>query len=613
MRTFWSLLILLALCAESIAQNKYLSREFYGAVSRGSRTLDGLPGANYKNNYVKYKMDIQFDPESHILEGVEDAVLYFNMPCDGTDYVYLNLYRNIYKKGVVRTRNCHPDDITDNGMEILEVQRVLPGGSTKKLDCKFTDTKMKVKLDEPLRTGRNITLRIKWRNKIAAITKHRGGQYGDYSWFIPYFYPQIAVFDDIYGWDEVEHHANEEFLQEFASYDVNLSLGNNMCAWATGTLQNAASIYKKPVADLIRKASLQDAETPIITRDNVGKVLQKERNVWHFKADSVTDFAFSCSDNMLWTLSSVKLAPGSPRTVVDAVYRSDGFASVVDWSKKTLQYLSTQRPAYVYPYPHITIFEGSGGMEFPMMVNEDYDGKYDSDFFTTSHEVTHSYFPFITGMYQNRFGFMDEGLTQYVPQYFQNQEFQQKDIIANAALYTQYTAQMEGNLPVVTPSFSYIDLAVFTVNSYYKPQMAYTAIEKAVDADVMDKILHEFVISWKGRHPHPIDFFNLCESISGKNLAPLVRSWFYSLDYPDLAIDVAGRDITVRNLGGLMLPVYLEVDYVDGTSEVLERSPLDWADGAQSITIPLGKDIRRATLGNSHIPDVDIRNNRFSN
>ncbi|MCR4560840.1 MAG: hypothetical protein K5685_12250 [Bacteroidales bacterium] len=603
--------VLLTLSCSVFCQSVYRSSTFESAVTNKTRTLTGLPGEKYKNNFAEYKITATFNPQTCILEGEEFVTYHANMEGYYNGWIYMHLYRNIYKKGAPRVRPCKPDDITEEGMEILEVKMVTNNGEQNDVSFWVSNTKLIIRTGS-ISAGDKVTLYVRWRNKIAASTHLRGGKYGDNSWFVPYWYPQIAVFDDVYGWDNIDHTGNEEFLFEFANYDVNLTIGENMYVWATGDLVNHNDIYSKKILDLYAKALKSDSEVNILTSENRASGLKKAENTWHFKADSVPDFVFCCSSDADWTGSSVQLAKNQKRTFTSTVHHSKGFAYVIPMTKKTLTYLSTQRPGVVYPYPHMTIFEGSGGMEFPMMINEDFDGGYDSDFFTTSHEVTHSYFPFLTGMYQNRYAFMDEGMTMYVPQNFQNSEFRVKDIIEEAARCVNYGPSTDNYVPVSTPSYSQTNLWVYTVNSYYKPQMAYTFLEEIVGDKVMDKILNVFTQSWKGKHPLPYDFFNLCENISELNLKDFFNSWFYSISIPDLEVSqVKDKTITIQNPGGLMLPIYLKVKYKDGSVEIIERNALCWAGGNNSVNMTVNKEITSVELGNSKIPDVNQHNNSW--
>ena len=613
MKTFSKILVAMAaamLLSPCKSDAQYLSSEHQTAVIKGTRTNTGKPGNNYKNNFAEYKIDASFDPDTQMLEGDETVTFHYNMPGRSLFQVVFNLYRNIYKKGISRHRNCDPDDITDEGMEILGVSLV-NGTEETSVGYQTSDTKLVVKLSQSLMPGDKITLRVKWRNKIAATTHHRGGKYYNNSWFVPYWYPQVAVYDDLYGWDNVEHSGNEEFLLEFANYDVTLHIGGRMVTWATGSLVDPKSVFTNDFIIKYNKAMASNEPITLFAPGKSATALKKEVNDWHFKADSVPDFVFACSNEMGWVGLSTPIRKGKPRTFVSAVYKADGFKNTAPiTTKKTLEYLSTQRPGVPYPYEHMTLFQGSGGMEFPMMINEDFDNNYDSDFFTTSHEVTHSYFPFITGMYQNRFAFMDEGLTQYVPQYFQNENFKSKDIIHDAYRYTGYTMCSDDNVPMATPSYSQTNLLVYTVNSYYKPQTMYTVLEDIVGKDVMTKILREFVLTWKGKHPHPFDFYNLCSTVSGKDLKEFFHSWMYTDDYSDLAVaNVDGNKVTIRNVGRLMVPVNLVVSFEDGSVAREHRDALVWGNGTREITIEMPKPIRTAVVGDAYFPDVDESNN----
>ena len=611
MKTF-SLLLATAIAAAAMlltpcsSNAQYKSADFDRAVFNGTRTNTGKPGEKYKNNFAEYKITASFDPDTQILEGEETVTFHYNMPGRGLGSIVFNLYRNIYKKGAMRQRECNAEDITDEGMEILSITK---DGSN--LRYSIEGTKLSASLPGYLTSGDKVTLVVKWRNKIASTTHHRGGKYYNNSWFIPYWYPQVAVYDDLYGWDGIQHSGNEEFLLEFANYDVTLKIGGRMVTWATGELVNQKTLFTPDFITKYNKAMASNEPVTLFAPGKSSSALKKDVNEWHFKADSVPDFVFACSNEMGWEATSSPIRKGKPRTFVSAVYTSDGFKKmVVNTTKKTLEYLSTERPGVPYPYAHMTVFQGSGGMEFPMMINEDFDNNYDSDFFTTSHEVTHSYFPFITGMYQNRFAFMDEGLTQFVPQYFQNDNFKSKDIIHDAYRYTGYVMCSDDNVPMGTPSYAQTNLLIYTVNSYYKPQTMYTVLEDVVGKETMTKILREFVQTWRGKHPHPMDFYNLCSTISGKDLKEFFHSWMYSSDYSDLAlVSVDDNKVTIRNIGGLMVPVDLVVSYEDGTIGKEHRTALVWSGGKSEITIEMAKKISTAVVGDAYFPDVDESNN----
>ena len=579
---FSTLSILFLTVFSSVKAQYYVPYNFKRAIEKQTRTETGLPGENYKSNFAEYKISATFNPQTAILEGEETITYHYNSGANTLRTIVMQIYRNVYKKGAIRLRNVDPRDLFD-GVELLEVKQ-----DNKNIDTKEDGTLTKLVLNKELHPGNKTKIYVKWRTKIAAYTKFRGGQYTDNTWVIPYWYPQIAVYDDVSGWDDVSHSGNEEFYFEFANYDVNLTIGNNCNVWATGTLTNAEDIYTKKIYNRILKSQTSNEIINIITHNDLGKTLRQEQNTWKFHADSVSDFVFAISDVSYWdAVSTVVDKKTGRRTVVESVYRTPDFEKTTQMTKQTVDYLSSERPGIPFPYPHETIFEGSGGMEFPMFVNERYT-QYEKDhFFTTSHEVTHTYFPFYTGINQAKFAFLDEGLTMFVPQKLQNVEYKENNDPSEAEFYSyRYTNGSLENLPIITPSYSYKDIWNFTVSSYYKPQFAYSTLENIVGKEVMDKIIKEFVINWHNKHPYPHDFFNLCKSTSGKNLDEFFGKWFFAslpYDIEVLSVEKEGDKyaVTLKNNGGLPAQINAIVTFTDWKKQYYGIDASIWDNNTQ--------------------------------
>ncbi|MBO4244486.1 MAG: hypothetical protein J5882_05465 [Bacteroidales bacterium] len=609
--------VLIAAGANAVAQNFYSSEKFAAAVANGTRTETGVPGSNYKCNFAKYKIDAKFDDDAEHLYGEETVVYSYNSGENNLDSIVVNLYRDVYKTESVRHRNVDRRDLFD-GINIAEVARVENKNRTP-LTFTRSNTQMTIALDKAINPGDSVTLYIKWDTKIASRTHLRGGKYGTNSWVIPYWYPQVAVYDDIFGWDRVQHSGNEEFYFEFANYDVNITLGHHLAAWATGTLQNPDKIYSKAVYQNYLKALKSEQRVDIITDANIQTAIPKETNTWHFKADSVVDFLFCCSNESKWSGLSFTTHNGGHRILSSAVYRHNVFPASIDITKSTINYLSNERPAVHYPYPHMTIFEGSGGMEFPMMVNESCTSNTDLNF-TTSHEVTHSYFPFITGMNQNKFGFMDEGLTMYVPQYMQRDQINAGDQLDECKSYLSSYLGSMSEVPIFTPSYQYKGLWSFTMISYYAPQMGYYIIEQTIGSDNMRKALNQFVNNWKGKHPHPYDLFHTFESVSGKDLTAFYQNWFKETGFADMGVDSVFSDvknqkhsIVIGKHGDKIVPATIKITYTNGDTELVECSIEQWKPHDKTVTLEVNnnKEIKKAEIIESYYPDKDTENNIF--
>ena len=610
-----------AACVAGKAQNKlaalpqpYTDSAFAVAVSNGTRTTIGVPGKNYKTNFAHYNINADFRTAEGHLYGEETVTYDYNCGQGDLNSIVINLYRNIYKDGVRKNRYVDRRDIGD-GVIIEKIQLVKNGKYT---DLNITEfpTQIEASLPEPLHQGESITLFIKWNNKIAANSHIRGGKYNNDTWFVPYFYPQIAVYDDIYGWDRIQHSANEEFYFENANYDVNLTTDHYTAVWATGVLQNPEKVYSPEVLKKYRTALSSNKLTDIISKEDITKhAVKKEQNVWHFCADSVSDFVFGCSATSKWTAKTFDL--DGKRVTAAAVYRSEKFRDNVDVTESTINYLSHKRPAVTYPYPWMTLFEGSGGMEFPMMVNEDLDKLWDDMIFTTSHEITHTYFPFLTGINQNSYGFIDEGLTMYVPQFFQDSICSMPTGVKRSARYVSNHLEEDNAKPVFTKSYSMGSSWAFTMASYYTPQVGYSILEGIVGSDVMEKALQQFTTAWSRKHAHPYDFFYMLENVSGKDLKFFYNNWFAKTGNTDLGIkDVYREDstnyIVIENYGEKYLPAMLKFTYKGGGSEKFYQSAEMWRDGNRTCTIALpGPEIQEVQLDTERIPDSNSNNNYF--
>lgn len=613
---------LCAACMSAKAQHNiaalpipYTDSAFAKAVENGTRTTTGLPGKNYKTNFAHYNITADFHTAEGHLYGEETVKYDYNCGLGDLNSIVINLYRNIYKEGVTKNRRVDRRDFF-NGVEIEKVQLV-EGKTHTDLAITEFDTQIEAALPKPLTQGQSITLYIKWNTKIAAHTHLRGGRYNNDTWFVPYFYPQIAVYDDIYGWDRIQHSGNEEFYFENANYDVSLITDQYTAVWATGVLQNPDKVYSPKVLKKYKSALSSGALTDIITKQDISShAVKSEKNIWKFRADSVPDFVFGCSATSQWTAKSFNLASGKKVTTA-AVFRSPKFRGNAELAESTIQYLSTCRPGVDYPYPWMTLFEGSGGMEFPMMVNENLDAQWDDMIFTTTHEIGHTYYPFLTGINQNSYGFVDEGLTMYVPQLFQDSISAYTKGVNRSAGYVGNHLGEVSEKPVITKSYSMSSSWAFTMASYYTPQMGYTILEGIIGSDVMEKALKQFTSAWSRKHAHPYDFFYTLESISGKDLKFFYNNWFVQKGSADLGIKEIRREdstnfIVIENYGDKYLPALLKITYINDATETIYQSAEMWRDGSRTCTIALpGPKISYVELITDKIPDKESINNIY--
>ncbi len=225
---------------------QYIPVEMKKAVKMGSRTLDGIPGKNYWQNHSDYFIDATLNTETRILSGHE-KIVYYNESPDTLKRIVFRLYQNYYKKGTARAWIIDTTDVT-MGVKYKNVSVRLSNSDENVFDkSSETATNMIVYLISPLLPHSSAQIEMDWQFRIPAISKNRMGYYGDNNFFIAYWYPQVAVYDDFDGWDRVEFYGTTEFYNDFNNYDVKITVPPKFKVWATGELKNTEEIYYKGI------------------------------------------------------------------------------------------------------------------------------------------------------------------------------------------------------------------------------------------------------------------------------------------------------------------------------------------------------------------------------
>ena len=454
-------------------------------------------------------------------------------------------------------------------------------------------------------------------NKTSHI---RTGQVDTGAFFIAYFFPRVAVYDDIDGWNKNPYRGTEEFYNDFCHFNAEITVPGNYQVWATGNLTNPKQVYTDRYMERINDAGLNDKVTDIITDDdlNEGNISpHNPTNTWKFEADSVTDLAFATSNHYLWKASSLVVDPKTNRrTRVDAVFNANhkDYYAVIDYARKTVEAMSYTFPKWPYPYPHETVFDGLDQMEYPMMVNDNPEEKVFDAITLTDHEIFHTMFPFYMGINETKYGWMDEGwatIGEWVisplidPSITDNFGVPQYENVAGK----------EADQPIITLT-TQLSGPSFEPDSYGKPGLGYFYVRDMLGDELFTKALHYYIQQWHGKHPMPYDFFNCMNTGSGQNLNWFWKSWFFDNGAPDLAIShvTVQKDlytIVITNMGTKPIPVDLTIYYSDGTTQLVHQSISAWKTGNKTYTIShvSYKPIKKLILGSSHDPDVNKDNN----
>ncbi len=603
------------ICAQLFSQTLPVAGNYQKAYENKTRSADGKPGANYWQNAAAYTVDVNFSPKSRIITGTEEIVYTNNSP-DTLKQIWFKLYPNFYKHGVQRDQNINAEDEND-GVRIESFSIDDKQRSSDDLNIDGTNAWIKI---TALLPGKQMKFTVAFSYVLNKGSDVRTGMIDDSSAFIAYFFPRIAVYDDIDGWNEIPYTGTPEFYNDFCSFDVNITVPKNYIVCATGNLMNANEVYAPQIVQRISEAEKSDGITKVIdTTDlqNGNITAQNATNTWKFKADSVTDFVFATSNHYVWYASSLVVDPTTQRrTRVDAVFNPvhEDYFNVINYARKTVEIMSYTLPAWPYPYPHETVFDGLDQMEYPMMVNDNPLTDKADEIELTDHEIFHTMFPFYMGVNETKYGWMDEGwatigewlLSPMIDSTIAPDDYGMDDYNTSAG--------KDFDMPVTTLS-NHETGENYYINSYPKPAMGYLYIKDMLGDDLFTKALHYYIQQWHGKHPMPLDFFNCMNTGSGKNLNWFWKKWFYENGIPDFAITnvkQSGKQvtITVTMKGSKPVPVHLTVYYKDGTEQVLHQTIAVWENGNTTlVNFTATSSIQKIVLGDMHDADADAGNN----
>jgi len=610
--------IILLTSLNSLAQTTLpIAVNLQQTYTKGTRTQNGAPGKNYWQNNADYLIKISFDPTTRNLAGTV-GIDYTNNSPDTLKEIYFKLYPNLYKKGSVRNMVVEDADVTD-GVQLQQLSINQQSQTDKQ--WKIDGTNMRVKIP-PLLHGQKIHFDITYAYTLNKGSHIRTGQVDTGAFFIAYFFPRVAVYDDIDGWNDHHYRGTEEFYNDFSHFKAEISVPGNYQVWATGNLTNVDEVYTPKFAKLINDATLSDKVTDIITANDVkeGNISPHHSfNTWKFDADSVTDIAFAISNHYLWKSSSLVVDPKSGRrTRVDAVFNPahKSYFDVINYARKTVDAMSYQFPKWPYPYPHETIFDGLDQMEYPMMVNDAPYEKAADDIELTDHEIFHTMFPFYMGVNETKYGWMDEGWAT-IGEWLISHIIDDKITDLYAIDSYQGDAGKEDDVPIMTLSTQLSSQVSYENNSYPKPALGYLYIKDMLGDELFTKALHYYIAQWHGKHPMPYDFFNCMNTGSEMNLNWFWKSWFFERGVPDLAITKVSSQknqytVTITNVGNKPIPVDLTVYYRDGTTKLIHQSIAVWKNGNKTYIANFttsNKKVQKITLGTGYDPDVNMADN----
>ncbi|WP_113653004.1 M1 family metallopeptidase [Pedobacter namyangjuensis] len=620
-QTYFTLAVALTVFSASFENAKAqlpIDPIFQKAYQNGTRDKSGAPGKKYWQNSANYNINIDFNPETRLIKGLVD-ITYFNNSPTALEEIWFKLYPNLYKKGVPRKSKLNARDLGEG----VKISSILVDGKAKDTSSLIIDgTNMHTDIPA-LASGKSVNFKIAFSYTLNKGSHQRTGQVDDGAHFVAYFFPRVAVYDDVDGWNKIPYSGAEEFYNDFSNFKVAITVPKNHAVWATGDLTNASAVFTKTVADKLAKA--EQTENTINVIDSLDLAQNKVTapnafNTFKFDAKNVVDFAFATSNHYLWKSNSLVVDPKTKRrTRIDAVFNAKhkDYYEVIDFAHKTVHAMSYKFPKWPFPYNHITVFDGLDQMEYPMMVNDNpTENRFDA-ITLTDHEIFHTMFPFYMGINETKYGWMDEGWAT-IGEWLISPMIDTTIVDDYGILPTGSSSGNKDDSPIVTVTTELKGSGTFT-NSYPKPALGYLFVKDYLGDELFTKALHHYIKNWNGKHPMPHDFFNSMNTGAGKNLDWFWKRWFFEEGVIDMAIKNvaktdAGYAVVVENKSNKPLPVDLTVTFSDKTTAQLHHTIGVWETGNSTFNAPVSttKTITKVVLGSTHVPDKNRSDNTFN-
>ncbi|MGH7507892.1 MAG: M1 family metallopeptidase [Gemmatimonadales bacterium] len=599
------------------------------------RTGAGAPGPDYWQQRVDYLIRASLDTVAQTVTG-EERIIYVNNSPDTLRYLWLQLDQNLFESGSRGARIFGRDSlfgtqVTGGGVTLTKVaqpavpaSRGHPPQASANLKYLVNGTLMKVDLARPLPPQGRQVLEIGWSFPFGPNSNRMGLELidGSYVYEVAQWYPRLAVYDDVRGWNTEQYLGQGEFYLEYGSFDVSLTVPANMLVAATGTLKNPAQVLTATQRGRLARARTSDSTVIIRGSDEISDPASRPPSrtgtlTWRFTADSVRDFAWAAARHFIWDAAGTN----GGKTLAMSFYPPSA-EPVWNQSSQYIRFaVENYSPWYRYPYPVAINVNGiEGGMEYPMIVFCHNRTDAAALFSVTDHEIGHTWFPMVVGNNERLHGWMDEGLNTFMNHYNWDKKYPGAyNRRGDPGLYIPLALSGREE-PIMTPPDRI--RGSLGITAYTKPGLGLILLrDHIIGPERFDPAFRQYIGRWAYKHPTPADFFRSVEDGVGEDLSWFWRSWFYTTEVLDQAVDSVTSDtagtgsrIHLRNAGQMPMPVELELVMDDGSSQQLSLPVEVWYGGARYAAFVTGpKRIVRVTVDpRNHYPDVRRENNRWT-
>ena len=599
------------------------------------REGSGRPGPVYWQQRVDYTIAVSLDTATHTISGRE-TIRYTNNSPDTLRYLWLQLDQNLFRDDS-RGALLNPPDARfaargfKGGFVVDGVRAVGPAGgrAVKRTTLRTIEnsTVMRVELNPALPPKAVTSLEIGYSFEVPEHGADRmGREQFPQGWLyeIAQWYPRLAVYDDVRGWNTEQYLGQGEFYLEYGDIDFAITVPRGFIVAGTGRLTNPLQVLTAQQRARLARAVRSDSTVAIIAQNEVGQPASRPAGssptlTWRFAANNVRDVAWAAAPNFIWDASGWNgiLMQSFYPPVADSIWRESTRMvrhSIKHYSEKWFQ----------YPYPTAINVNGPvGGMEYPMLVFCANRRSREGLFGVTTHELGHQWFPMVVGNNERLYAWMDEGFNTFINIYSSRTYFPDQAWLrtrGQAEQWAQFAATGRDE-PGITPADRVTPELLGQV-AYNKPATGLYLLRHAIlDSTRFDLAFREYIRRWAFKHPTPADFFRSMNDGVGEDLSYFWRGWFFRTDVVDQAVDSvrSRRDssgttftgIYLSSPGGLPMPVDLRLTFVDGGVENT-RLPIEaWYEGDHFLYVrQFPKDLVKVEIDpDKNFPDVRRQNN----
>ena len=532
------------------------------------RTASGAPGPAYYQQQADYKIDIELDDKNSKLSGSETITYYNNSP-DTLEYLWVQLDQNQAAKNSqsplaenqrtedVFTPNNFANKFLKQGLERGFTIEYIKDSKGNELPYTINQTMMRIDLPTPMESGEKISFSIKWWYNINNYRQDGGRsgyelfeKDGNKLYIIAQFYPRMAVYNDVEGWQNMQFWGSGEFTLPFGNFDVNITVPADHVLNATGELMNRNEVFTAAQVKRYELAQKTFDKPIVIVTQAEAEIAEKgfsdKKKTWKFSAKNVRDFGIATSRKFIYDAMAVQL--NGKIVMAESVYPKEANPLWGETSTITVAHTLKSYSAHTFDYPYpkaVSVSAEDQGMEYPMICWNF--GRPDENGVTSTqikngmigvifHEVGHNFFPMIVNSDERQWSWMDEGLNTFM-QFMAQQELgtnfpsrrgSPKSIVPYMSSDKKFLE------PIMSNSESLID---FGNNAYAKPATGLNILRETImGRELFDYAFKVYANRWKFKHPTPEDFFRTMEDASAVDLDWFFRGWFYTTDYVDIGI-----------------------------------------------------------------------------